>query len=145
MKPTSTVRLLILWELCEVPCIALAAGSVLAVFGSSGSFFSLPPSASFVIGAGYGGIYALLRSVPHFFALYLWVMLSRFFGDVDVTRTRLAIAMTVWALPEAIIFAELGGGDAFFPVLFVLALGAWLPRALVPPLRPGVFQEPNRS
>lgn len=142
MNPRKTVLLLVFWELLGVPCIALTFGALLAAFGSSSFFFSLPPFASFTIGAAYGGIYALLRAVPHFFMLYVWVMLSRSLGDIDTSRTRIAIGMTLWALPEAIAFAKLGGGSAFFPTLGTLAFAAWLPRSLVKALRPGVFQEP---
>jgi hypothetical protein len=141
MKPRNTALLLAFWELLGIPCIALTSGALLAAFSSSSFFFSLPPSASFLIGAAYAGIYALLRAVPHFFLLYLWVMLSRFLGDIDTSRARIAIGMTLWALPEAIAFAKLGGGEAFFPTLGTLALAAWLPRALVKALRPGVFQD----
>jgi len=141
MQPKKTGFLLVLWVVLEVPCIALTLGVVLAAFGTGGFFFSMPPLGSFMIGVMYGGIYALLRAVPHYFTLYLWVMLSRGLGDIDTSRTRIAIGMVVWALPEAIAFAKLVGGSAFFPTLGILALGAWLPRAVVKALRPGVFQE----
>ena len=63
-----------------------------------------------------GGIYALVRSLPNLLALYLWVKLSRFFGDIDVSRARILIGMAIWALPEAIIVTKLIGFDGFFPV-----------------------------
>jgi|SoiMethySBSTD1v2_1073268.scaffolds.fasta_scaffold06099_4 hypothetical protein len=142
MKPRKTALLLVLWVLLGVPCIALSFGALVAAFGSHSFFFSLPPLASFFVGAAYGGVCALLSAVPRFFLFYLWVMLSRFLGDIDTSRSRIAIGMTIWALPEAIVVTKLAGGDAFFPTLGTLALAAWLPRALVKALRPGVFQAP---
>src|SRR5262245_11940634 len=138
--PPKTIALLVLWVVFEVPCIALTFGVVLA-FGTGGFFFSMPPLGGFTIGVMYGGIYALLRAVPRVFVLYLWVMLSRSLGDIDTSRARIAIGMTLWALPEAIACAKLVGGSAFFPTLGILALAAWLPRVVVKALPPGVFQE----
>jgi hypothetical protein len=141
MSRRGTVRLLALWALLSVPCIAVTAGCLLAGLGKSGFFFDLPPEAKFIVGAWQGGVYALLRCLPHFLALYLWVALSRFFGDIDISRARILVGMAIWALPEAIVFTKLAGPEAFLATWLALALGCWLPRALVKALRPGVFQQ----
>jgi hypothetical protein len=136
---STTARLILLWNSLAVPCVALSSGAVLAVLGEN-SWLYFSPAQSFVLGAVYGAAYALIRFLPNLVVLYLWVSVSRFFGDIDVSRTRLLIGMALWALPEAIVLTKLGGSELFFPAWLTIVVSSWLPRAFVPALRPGVFQ-----
>jgi hypothetical protein len=150
--PTDT-RLLFTWIAASVPSTALVAAVGAAAYDliwpPSGGFFSIDfgPGGSALIGGLYGGGYALLLAAPHFVSLWVWVSLARFLGDTDTSRFRVGVGMLFWSLPQAIVVAKLGTPELFVVAWWTVALGLWLPRAVIHSLAPGAFQitSPHRE
>lgn len=145
MTWSSPWRLLWFWTLASIPATGIASGvaHVLhdALLDSPGGFLSLPLGEGmlFLIGGATGLAWGAGLSIPHLFLLRLWVGVSRFFGDTDVTLGRIFIGMSLWALPQAVAVGVVAGGAGFLAAWLVVTAGLWLPRAVVRRLRPGVF------
>jgi len=137
-------RRLVLWLVLFVPSTGLAAGLVSVsyelVMQPSGFFgVGLGAGISWGIGFVYGACWALVLTLPYAFTLWLWVKLSRFFGDTDTTRLRIALGMLVWSLPQAFLVGIAMGVEPFLLTWVSVAVGLALPRLLARSLAPGAF------
>jgi hypothetical protein len=106
-----------------------------------GGFFSLghDPLLDLALGAGLGMAWAGILALPYLGLLWVWVALSRVFGDTDISRGRILAGMILWALPQALVIGAAAGWGAFAAAWSAVAFGLWAPRAAIKGLRPGVF------
>ncbi len=132
-------KLILLWLLCAVPATALggavAAVVIYAVVRSNG-FFSLPLPEDALLGGIYGAGWAVCIALPHWLVVSAWVKLV---GSSERTRAALLVGMLVCALPQAVAATVATHTTVFLPAWLAVAFGLWLPRAVVPRLRPGAF------
>ena len=143
-------RLLLWWVATSVPATALAGGVALGVVelqrDTSGPFdLVLGPWVMGMAGACWGGIWALVLAAPHFYELRL---LLKTCGAFERRRLSILVALVPCTLPQALlawllalVFSDY---NAIAAPVFLLAwgsilVGLWLPRVLIPILRPGAL------
>ena len=142
----SRLALIALWLLASIPSAAVSGGVFAAIReltsnGSSDFFFSLGPVAGFLLGAVYGASWLGCLAIPYFGLLWLWASASRLFGDTDQTRLRILLGMGLCSIPQALLLSATSGLDTLAPAWLTVTFALWLPRALLPALRPGAFLE----
>jgi hypothetical protein len=140
-----------LWVATCVPVTALAGGVALGVVelqrDTSGPFdLALGPWVMGTVGACWGGIWALVLAAPHFYGLR-WLL--KVCAAFERRRLSILVALVPCTLPQALLawLLVLVSSDNYAVLatpVFLLAwgsilLGLWLPRALLPILRPGAL------
>jgi hypothetical protein len=135
------------WVAASIPATGIATAVVLfmyaQLFGGGGGSLMSPmardPLFDLAIGVGLGMMWAAILALPHLAMLWIWVTLSRAFGDTDLSRGRILIGMIVWSFPQALVAGAIESWPAFAAAWLVVSLGLWSPRAIIRGLRPGVF------
>ena len=125
--------LILIW-LATSSLLLVLGGAIWFEFAAGSALFRVGPR--YVTGALTMGFWAICIALPHLVMMVYWV---KAIGSSERTRLGLLGRMLVVALPQATLFAMIMGIRGFLMAYVTGTLALWLPRALLPSLRPGVF------